>query len=61
MNPDEMKEFEPTIVAFLCNWCSYAKTGATDCIFRTQYMILDYYPVKELSLLERLGKLFGLS
>lgn len=25
MNPeDEMKEFEPTIVAFLCNWCSYA-------------------------------------
>lgn len=42
-------------------WCSYANTEVTDCIFRTQYMILDYYPVKERGLFEMLRKLFGLS
>ena len=42
-------------------WCSHAETGVTDCIYRTQYMVLDYVPVeRKRCLLESLLRIFRL-
>ena len=27
-------------------WCLYSNTGVTDCIYRTQYMVEDYLPIR---------------